>query len=58
MKSYSKVLTVFPKARYVANNRKVKMIGKDGTMLTISDEQARYIWQHIVAKYGFAKQRV
>lgn len=58
MKSDSKVLTVFPKARYVASERRVKMIGTNGIMLNISDEQARYILWNIIEKYGFGKQYV
>ena len=58
MKSYSKVLTVLPKARYVASGRRVKMIGTNGIMLNISDEQARYILWNIIAKYGLGKQYV
>lgn len=46
MKSDSKVLTVFPKARYVASGRRVKMIGTNGIML------------NIIAKHGFGKQYV
>jgi len=53
MKVYPKVLTVFPKARYVVSNRKVKMI-KQGVVLSVSDE--RYALWDIVMKHGFGKQ--
>lgn len=57
MKSDSKVLTVFPKARYVVSNRKVKMIS-NGVVLNISNNQNRYVLLDIIMKYGFGKQYV
>ena len=57
MKSDSKVLTVFPRVRYVADNRKVKMIG-NGVILNISRQKNRYILWDIIAKYGLGKQYV
>lgn len=57
MKSDSKVLTVFPKARYVVANRKVKMIS-NGVVLNISNNQNRYVLLDIIMKYGLGKQYV
>lgn len=57
MKSDSKVLTVFPKARYVVENRNVKMIS-NGVVLNISRQQSQYLLWDIIAKYGLGKQYV
>ena len=57
MKSDSNVLTVFPKARYVVANGKVKMIGQ-GTILNISRQQSQYVLWDIIAKYGLGKQYI
>ena len=55
MKSNSKVLTVFPKARYVVTASGVKMIG-DGVVLNISRQQSQYVLWDLVMKYGLGKQ--
>ena len=57
MKSNSKVLTVFPNARYVVENGKVKMIG-NGVVLNISRQQSQYALWDMIAKYGLGKQYV
>lgn len=58
MKSNSKVLTVFPKARYIVENGKVKMIDNKGVVLNISRQQSQYVLWDIVAKYGLGKQYI
>ena len=57
MKSDSKNLTRFPKARYVVTATGVKMIG-NGVILNISRQKNRYILWDIIAKYGLGKQYV
>ncbi len=58
MKSDSKVLTVFPKARYVVENGKVKMINNKGVILNISRQKSQYALWDVIAKYGLGKQYV
>ena len=56
MKSNSNVLTVFPKARYVVNGRKVQMINCQGVTLNIARQQRQYVLWDIILKRGFGKQ--
>ncbi len=58
MKSNSKVLTVFPKARYIVENRKVKMISSNGVVLNISEKQSMYNLLDIIWAKGIGKQYV
>ena len=58
MKSNSKVLTAFPKARYIVGNRKVKMISSNGVVLNISEKQSMYNLLDIIWAKGIGKQYV
>lgn len=61
MKSDSKNLTRFPKARYVVTATGVKMIGfnnRDIRVLKISEQQRQYLLWDIIMKHGFGKRYV
>ena len=53
-----KSLTVFPKARYIVENRKVKMISSNGVVLNISEKQSMYNLLDIIWAKGIGKQYV